>query len=544
MPEEVPSPEGKPVDVPVEMTGLVKLRRVPPPSIWIAVAICLVLIIPVYLSGALLDHGVANVLSWTLPALAATIVFFWFVIRANYPVELRLTVFALAVGASGAAGYLLRFEDMSGELIPQFTYRWRPRADELLGPPQTVEGAVDLATTTDDDFPQFLGPQRNATLANIALDRDWEAHPPQLKWKTPIGAGWSGFAAVNGFAVTMEQRGKEELVSCYRIDDGSICWFHAIDARHETVMGGTGPRSTPTVDQGRVYALGATGVLRCLNGENGDLLWMVDLLQQIGVTPEDDGYAIAWGRSGSPLIVDDLVVIPLGGSAQGNRTSLVAFNKETGKMVWEAGTWQASYASPTLAVIHDVPQILSVNCDVVSSHVPKTGEILWQVEWPGDSAADASVSQPISLGDGRILLSKAYFVGAKLIRVDKADGTWQATELEANSRVLKTKFTNAVVRDGYAYALSDGILECVKIDGLQRAWKGGRYGQGQILAVDDLLLVEAESGEVNLVELTPDEHRPLGSFQALDGKTWNTLCLYGHLLLVRNGQQAACYELP
>jgi outer membrane protein assembly factor BamB len=184
-----------------------------------------------------------------------------------------------------------------------------------------------------------------------------------------------------------------------------------------------------------------------------------------------------------------------------------------------------------------------LNEDNISAHDPNTGKTLWTQDWPGSSSANASVSQPALAGQDRFLLSKGYGGGAGLYQVVSTESGYRVDELWRETRLLKTKFTNVVIHDGYVYGLSDGILECVDLSRGKREWKRGRYGHGQLLGVDDLLLVQAESGDVVLVAARPDRFVELGRFPALDGKTWNNLCLYGRLLLVRNAEQAACYEL-
>jgi outer membrane protein assembly factor BamB len=343
----------------------------------------------------------------------------------------------------------------------------------------------------------------------------------------------------------MEQRGDEELVTCYAVAAGELRWSHAVAARHSTTLGGIGPRCTPTIEGGRVYALGATGVLRCLDGASGQSVWTVDLLETMGLTPEQDLKGIAWGRATSPLIVDGLVVVPLGGPKDGPWVSLAAYRQDTGELVWKAGERQASYSSPTLATLNGVRQILIVCQDYVAGHKADGGELLWEHAWPGCSSTDATVSQPVAFGEDRVLLSKGYSGGSQLLRVlfDPARG-WHAEELWARKNLLRTKFTNVVLRGPDAYALSDGILECVDLEQGKRLWKEGRYGQGQVLGVDDLLIVQAESGEVVLVEASPAGLNVLGRLNALDGKTWNNPALYDHYLLVRNAEEAACYQLP
>lgn len=496
------------------------------------------------------DRAIANILTLVGGFLAVMPVFVWFSCYSGYGRRLRQGVFYGTLLAIGAAFACLKIASVSGELVPTFRWRWEPAPDLALGAasPHPAAGeqaaGVDLATTTPDDFPQFLGPQRNCWLAGPKLDRDWAAHPPRLVWKQPIGAGWSAFSVVNGFALTLEQRGPEELVSCYEALTGKLRWSHGDQARHETTLGGIGPRSTPTIHEGRVYTLGATGILHCLEGATGQPRWTHNLLDEYGLTPVTDLESVAWGRAASPLIVDDLVVVPAGGPAQGRQVSLVAYHKDTGERAWEGGDDQIAYASPALATLCGVRQILSVNEKTVTGHDPATGKVLWTFPWPGTSNQNASNSEAVAVGDDQVFISKGYNGGAALFKIQQqSTGDWSAEPLWADMRVMKTKLTNVVIREGYVYGLSDGTLECIELSTGKRRWKKGRYGHGQILGVDDVLLVLSEAGELFLVELTPEAHRELGHVPAIEGKTWNNPALYGNVLLVRNGEQAACFEL-
>jgi outer membrane protein assembly factor BamB len=327
------------------------------------------------------------------------------------------------------------------------------------------------------------------------------------------------------------------------VQTGKLRWSHGVDGRHETVLGGVGPRSTPTIFEGNVYALGATGKLRCLDGSNGELVWMKDLLAEFGVSQETDLANIAWGRAASPLIVDQRVIVPAGGPSD-KPVSLVAYEPHTGEEIWRGGERQISFASPALATLAGVRQIVIVNEDTLSGHDVETGKTLWSHPWEGKSNMNASASQAVPLPGDRVFVSKGYGGGSLMLHVTRNDDQWDAAEVWRDKGLLKTKFANIAVKDGYAYGLSDGILECVELENGDRAWKGGRYGHGQILLVEDNVLVQAESGEVVLVEATPEKHVELGRFPAIEGKTWNNLCLYGPFLLCRNSEEAACYRLP
>lgn len=498
----------------------------------------------------------ANVLTLVGLFVGTMLLLVWFVLRSGYSRSLRYGTAAALALALGAACATLEIEGVDGSLVPRFKWRSEKRADELLAKVAAAGLRADLATTTPSDYPRFLGADGRAVVQGVRLDPEWSLRPPKLLWKQPIGAGWSAFAVVNGFAVTMEQRGPEELVVCREIAAGGrIVWAHSLPVRHFTIEGGVGPRSTPTIHGGRVYALGATGVLRCLDGATGELIWRQDLVGKLtgepgrtpgeGEPPEaaDDRARVAWGRSASPLVVGQRVIVPAGGP-EGNQAALAAFRLDDGRPIWRSGPRQVAYASPELATLDGVRQLVIVNEDYITGHDVETGAELWAEPWPGKSYANASVSQCFPVGPDRLLVSKGYGGGAKVFRVRQAGGRWTSEVVAENHRPLRTKFANVVVRQGHAYGLSDGILECVEVDTLRSKWKRGRYGHGQTMLVGDLLLVQAESGEVALVEASPRAYRELARFQALEGNTWNNPALAGSRLLVRNAVEAACYELP
>jgi len=518
----------------------------PPAWVWVVVALCGLLIAWVRFRTIGGDRATVNVFTLILGFLACNAIGLWFLLFSGYTWRFRLGSLIGLFSCIVLFFVVFRIDHVSGELVPSFRSRFSPHPDELLEDVSgtTVAGGVDLAKTSGDDFSQFLGPRGNASLDDLEIEIDWQTHPPQVLWRQPIGAGWSGFAAVNGYAVTMEQRGEEELVTCYEVETGKLVWAHAEQTRHATLMGGIGPRSTPTIQDGKVYTLGATGILLCLDGSTGDVVWRDDLFQRYGVAREDALKAVAWGRSNSPLIVDELVVVPAGGPKNGKHVSLAAFDRTSGELVWQAGDRQVSYASPVLATMAGRRQIISVNEDNVTGHDPSDGQILWEFSWPGNSTMNASVSQPVVLPGDRILLTKAYSVGAAVFQLSEAPGgSFETKLLWENHAVLKTKFTNVSVRDGFAYGLSDGILECVDLSNGRRRWKRGRYGQGQVLGIGGTLLVQAESGDVVVVERSPQKFVELARLHAIRGKTWNNPCLFGDRLLVRNGEEAACYRL-
>lgn len=452
----------------------------------------------------------------------------------------RCGVLAALVPLAAVFPLVTKIAGMTGDARPNFTWRRGvfAHAERAAAPSAsaTPSIAIDLTQTTPHDFPQFHGPNRNATITGgVPLSDDWKAHPPQLLWKKPVGAGWGSFAVVGDYAVTQEQRGDYECVVCYRVSDGAEMWVNSREASFHSSMGGSGPRATPTIVDGLVYTVGGTGLFDCLDGSTGRPLWSVDILKDNGGRP------IEHGVCASPLVFGDRVIVcPTGNPA----AMLAAYDRESGKRLWQTGKQPASYGSPLLVELVGTPQIVLLASQGVASHDAATGQFLWS--FPFTTEYNQNTSQPVIVdgSEGRILLSAGYNVGSRLIEARRAvTGAWSAHEVW-HSREMKTKFTSAVLKDGMAYGLDEGILECIDAETGKRKWKGGRYQHGQVLLVDDLLIVQAEDGNVALVRADPKKFMELGLTPALSGKTWNNPALAGRYLLVRNDHEAACFELP
>lgn len=506
-----------------------------------------------------LDAAGANLATYAVSIICAIALWSWFSFRSTYPLAWRLGVMIAGLAAGAFLISSVRMEGVTGNWIPT-GWRWsweKPRDFARVKPSATSANGDRTETTpgdaipplepidqTPDDFPQFLGPNRNGYLPDARLSHDWQANPPQILWRKEVGAGWSSFSVVGDYAVTLEQYGNEELVTCRRLDSGDTIWTHAVDARHEELLGGVGPRSTPTIHDSKVYALGGTGILRCLHLSNGELVWQKELRQEFGITAPEELQQVMWGRANSPLIYDDLCIVPAGGKPP---VSLVAYDKRTGEKRWAEGKTQISYASPAVLTLCGKEQILSVNESNLTGHNPQTGAVLWLYDWPGHSNGNASASQPQLAGDNLVFISKGYDEGAAVFRVSELGGEYHTENVWKQRRSLQTKFTNAVLVEGNAYGLSDGILQCVDLANGKKRWAGGRYGHGQILVAGDVILIQTEqTGELVMVALDPKKHRELGRFKTLGTRSqaWNNLCLVGKKLLLRNADEAMCLELP
>ena len=497
------------------------------------------------------DATLNNIIIWVTLFLTLITFASWYFFFSGYTRRARAVTAIMSLCGLTVLPILFRIDGVTGTLAPSnLTWRWQPEHDRRLPEPESASGSdmsgdsrqADLIETNRDSFAQFLGPNRDGQLPTSQLPPKLSDATFRLAWRQPIGAGWSGFALVNRFAVTLEQRDETEWITCYDVENGNLVWSHGIEARHESVMGGVGPRSTPTIASGRVYALGGTGILRCLDGTQGKLLWQRNISTEFGMTPELEEAEIPWGRSNSPLVVDDLVIVPVGGHGA-QRKSLVAFAASTGEIVWSAGDHQVSYSSPLLATLHGERQIICAMEDAVVAHDVTTGSLLWETAWPGPTNSQPNVSQPIVLPGNQLVLAKGYGGGCRLLQVAKDATGWHLEQLWHQPAVLRTKYTNAVFYEGHLFGLDDIILSCVRIADGKRIWKRGRYGHGQILRVGNDLMVMSEQGKLAIVGLTAEGFSERYRFQALTGMTWNTICLAGSDLLVRNGEEAACYRI-
>ncbi len=397
-----------------------------------------------------------------------------------------------------------------------------PAASEPLSEP--VPGRVDRV-----EWPGFRGPLRDGIVRGLRINTDWASTPPVELWRRPIGPGWSSFSVQGDLIYTQEQRGDEELVSCYRLSTGEPVWGHRDAVRFWESNGGAGPRATPTIHEGRVFAFGATGILNALDARTGALLWSRQ------VTADTQRTVPIWGFASSPLVVDDVVIVAAAGT-------LAGYDRMTGAHRWTGPSYGGSYSSPHRLTFDGVEQVVLLGGPGAISVAPADGTVLWTHEWePGPMV------QPALLADGDILISamaSASGMATRRLGVSRAGGEWKLEE-RWTSTGLKPYFNDLVVHQGHAYGFDGSILSAIDLKDGTRKWKGGRYGNGQLilLAEQDVLLVITEEGELALVSATPDKFTELTRFPALDGKTWNHPVVVGDTLLVRNGAEMVAFRL-
>ncbi|MBI4874431.1 MAG: PQQ-binding-like beta-propeller repeat protein [Acidobacteria bacterium] len=477
-----------------------------------------------------------------IPGLSLALVV-WAVVGRSLAVGSRRVALVAAILAACGFWAFVQTEGVTGEGRLQLAWRWKKTPEQQLlaragGEPAASPAAVPApaavkppktAARMHAGWPGFRGPHRDGIVTGTRIKTDWAASPPVELWRRPVGPGWSSFAVGGGLLYTQEQRGEFEVVACYDAATGKPVWTHRDTARFWESNAGAGPRGTPALHDGRIYTLGATGIVNSLDAGNGAAIWTRNAASDTGAQVP------GWGFASSPLVVDDLVVVAASGR-------LAAYGLSTGAPRWVQTEGSVSYSSPHLLTIGGMAQIVFLNQAGATGVAPADGKALWKHPWPG-----GAILQPAPTADGGVLIASSDMsggVGVRRLTVANGSGGWTAEEVWT-SRGLKPYFNDFVVHSGHAFGFDGGILACIGLHDGQRKWKGGRYGHGQLLllADQDLLLVLSEEGELALVAAVPGQFTEIARFPALEGKTWNHPVLAGDILLVRNGQEMVAFRL-
>jgi outer membrane protein assembly factor BamB len=484
----------------------------------------------------------------------------WAVFTRNFSIGVRRVTMVAIIFLACGVWTLIRTGGFSGEFENDFAWRWSETPEERLlehelvvvpplrsvktpvipAPAKTsevpvVSQTVDNTTTqtapaqveTKIEWPGFRGPARDDIIHGVRVGTDWTTTPPRELWRRSIGPGWSSFAVQGDHIYTQEQRGDSEVVACYSKSTGRPVWRHGDSTRFWESNAGAGPRGTPTLHNGRVYAFGATGILNALNAADGTVVWSRNAATDVAKKIP------GWGFASSPLVVDEEVIIAVAGQ-------LAAYDLATGKPRWFGPKGGSDYSSPHLSMIHGVPQILLMSSPGVTSFAPD-GKVLWQYALPSATR----ITQPALDAAGDLVVSEGEGHGMRRIAVANGAHGWSVKE-RWTTIGLKPYFSDFVIHDGHVFGFDGAYISCIDLKNGERKWKGGHYGAGQLilLADQDLLLVQSEKGELALVEANPDQFKELAQFKAIEGKTWNHPVLVGNVLLVRNGEEMAAFRLP
>lgn len=436
----------------------------------------------------------------------------------------RIIGVRLEVDGSGMRPMLSRFDegahfdalesDRAAQPAPAVTAALSPPIDR---PPEAF-------------WPAYRGATRTGHYDHN-IRTDWPDDGLPRLWQQPIGGGYASFAVAEGRLFTIEQRRDFEVVAAYDPNSGIELWSQHWTEHFQETMGGDGPRATPTWDNGRLFALGASGELQSLAADTGRQLWRTNILADAGAGN------LTWAMSASPLVVDNQVIVLPGGK---NGRSVVAYDADTGAVLWSALDDVAGYTAPMVVELAGVRQILVVTAARAAGLRVEDGTLLWDFPWVVSNVPN--MAQPVVVGSDRVFLSASYGQGSAMVEVTRTGAELSAREVWRTNR-MKNKFSSSVLHNGHIYGLDESILACLDVETGELVWKGGRYGYGQLLLADGHLVVLTERGDLVLVRATPDGHDEVANFAALDGKTWNVPTIADGRLFVRNTTEMAAFNI-
>ncbi len=400
--------------------------------------------------------------------------------------------------------------------------------------------ALGTSTVMAGEWPEYRGPNHDCVSAEKLSP--WTSDPKVL-WKIKMGPGFGTYAVVGGRAyVFCEDGGRETCVSL-DAKTGKANWATPLDKTIHEKSGGDGPRSTPAVDGDYVYVLGTYLKLACLNVSNGKVVWGHDLNAEFAGQSSTGGIK-QWGSAASPVIDGDLIFIVGGGPGK----SLMAFEKKTGRVAWAHGDEKLTHATPTIATIQGIRQVIFFTQSGLVSCETTTGKELWRYAFPFSTSTAAS---PV-VSDDIVYCSAGYGVGGGAARIAKDGDKLTATEIWRKKDIIN-HWSSSVCKDGYLYGLfgfkqfGTEPLKCVEIATGKIVWSQDGFGQGGVLRVGDHLVIQGDKGQIVMCDASPTAYKEVSRTQPFDmgpkDKCWNMPVVSEGKLFARSTSQSVCLDV-
>lgn len=385
------------------------------------------------------------------------------------------------------------------------------------------------------DWPQWRGPDRTDVSKETGLLKSWPAGGPKRVWLFEnAGAGYAGPAIVAGKLFTMGTRDGGEILFALDADTGKELWQVKIGDLFKESRG-DGPRSTPTVDGDKVYAMNGLGNLVCASVADGKILWRQSMSDLGGKRPN-------WGYTESPLVDGDQVVCTPGGA----KGALAAFDKKTGKLIWQSTEFTdvAHYVSMVAAEANGTPQYIQVTMQSIVGIAPKDGKVLWKSPWPGRTAV---IPTPI-YHDGHVYVTSGYGVGCKLVKI----GPNNEVSTVYENKVMKNHHGGVVLVGDHVYGHADPGWVCQNFKTGEEVWSHRDFSKGAIACADGMLYcLEENSGTVALIEASPKGWQEHGRFKldpqtkirSSQGRIWVHPVISNGKLYLRDQDLIYCYDI-
>jgi outer membrane protein assembly factor BamB len=392
------------------------------------------------------------------------------------------------------------------------------------------------------DWPQFLGPHRDGVYAGRALATSWPKDGPRAVWRKQVGSGFAGPVVAAGRLILFHRVGNQEVVEALEASTGKPQWRFAYPTAYRDDFGfDEGPRSVPVVANGRVYTFGAEGHLHALDLATGKTVWSEDTMRRFKVRK---GF---FGAAGSPLVEDGRVLVNVGGTSGDKDAGIVAFNADTGAVLWTATNHEASYSSPVGATLGGKRRVLFFTRQGLVGLDPAGGAVLFQKPWRSRSQASVNAATPLVIGD-LVFVSASYETGAALLRVqnDRLSEVWSSDD------VMSNHYATSVYRDGFLYGFHgrqefNPSFRAVALATGKVQWGVDRFHAGTVTLAGDKLLILRETGELLLAPAAPDAFRPIAHAQILPPTVRSYPALADGFLYARNNDTShdvlVCFDL-
>lgn len=381
------------------------------------------------------------------------------------------------------------------------------------------------------DWPQWRGPLRDGTSEETGLLSEWPPEGPPLAWRaTGLGAGFASVAVSDGRVYTQGQQGDLSYVIALDEQTGEQIWRIENGGSYTNRRGG-GPRGTPTVEGGVVYALNSDGSLVAARASSGERLWSTNLLTRFGARN------ISWGLSESPLIDGQRIIVNAGGDG----ASIVALDKSNGNVLWKSLSDEAGYSSAMVAEAGGVRHYVLLTGEGAVGVRASDGALLWRYD--GVSNRTANVATPI-VHDNHVFVSSDYGTGGALLQLIPVGGGVRVEEVYF-SREMRNHYSSSVLIDGYLYGYSSRVLTAMNFKTGEVAWKDRAVGKGHVITAEGKLYLWSEDGVAGLAEATPSGYREISRFSVPHGDlhTWTLPVIANGRLYLRDQDTLSCYDI-
>ena len=377
------------------------------------------------------------------------------------------------------------------------------------------------------DWPQWHGPDANNISPETGINKNWNANPPRELWRVSLhDNGYAGPSVADGKVFIIDHDGAEDVVRAISLADGSDIWQFRYPDLNKASYGFS--RATPAYANGMLYIVSFLGKVHCINAENGQMVWMRDMLAEFGARKPK------WGYAASAFVDGDKVIVCPGGSG----TAVVALNAATGATIWQGGgSDSAGYATPVKATIQGVEQYVVFTGKSLIGVNTASGQGLWRYPW--ETKHDVNAAAPIVSGDA-IFITSGYGHGCAIIQINEGGPVrvWENREVMAH-------FSSPVYYKNLFFANSDpGHLVCLNPATGQPIWKQQGFEKGGLVAVDDTIIaMDGRGGDVVMVSATGEGYQELGRFNPLGGQSWTAPIVADGKLIVRNKEAMVCLDL-